>query len=67
MLPPIKLFATGVTAVGILLVASGSGAYWERQQAPRWGKVEAVVVSSPVSSWKKIGKLIAAVTSRASP
>lgn len=49
---PIKLFAGGAIAVGIFIIASGSKAYWERQQAQRWLEVKAVVVSSSVCIWK---------------
>lgn len=47
----IKLVSIGVTVAGMCLGASGITAYWQREQAQHWLRVNTKVVSSSVCSW----------------
>jgi hypothetical protein len=46
-----KLFAGVVASIGLVIVASGIEAYWDKFQAQRWPGVNGVILSSSVCSW----------------
>jgi hypothetical protein len=48
---PLKLFAGGAIALGLLIASHASQAYWQIHQAQGWVEAEAIVLSSSVRSW----------------